>query len=423
MIATFRSLAVPNYRRYAAGAVVSNTGTWMGRVAQDWLVLTELTQGSATALGTVTGLQFTPFLLLAPVAGAVADRYPKRLVMLVTQTVMAASALTLAGLTVTGAVRLWHVYVAALVQGIAAALDAPARQAMVSEVVDADLVSNAVALNSASFTGGRILGPAIAGLVISAWGTGWALLANGLSFGFVIAALLRLDVAALHPAPVARGRGRIREGVSYVRGRPDLMLVMVLVFVLGTFGMNFQVTIALMATAEFHRGPTEFGLLGSVMAVGSFCAALLSARRRRARLRVFLVALAGFVVASAAAALAPSYGVFALALLPVGLTALTAMTTANAYVQLGTEPGMRGRVMALYLAIFMGGTPLGAPLIGWLGDTAGPRWTIGVGSVAVGLALLMVAARLSVRENVRVRLDVHQRPMVRISHGDPEAVR
>lgn len=423
MIATFRSLAVPNYRRYAAGAVVSNTGTWMGRVGQDWLVLTELTHGSATALGAVTGLQFTPFLVLAPVAGAVADRYPKRLVMVVTQTVMAASALSLAVLTLTGAVRLWHVYVAALVQGIGAAFDAPARQAMVSEVVDADLVSNAVALNSASFTGGRILGPAVAGLVIAAWGTGWALLANGASFLFVIAALQRLDVEALHPAPVARGRGRIREGLTYVRGRPDLVLVMGLVFVLGTFGMNFQVTIALMATAEFHRGPTEFGLLGSVMAVGSFTAALLSARRRQARLRVFVFALAGFVVAAAAAALAPSYELFAIALVPVGLTALTAMTTANAFVQHGTEPGMRGRVMALYLAIFMGGTPIGAPLIGWLGDTAGPRWTIGVGSVAVGLALVMVAVWLRVRENVRVRLDVHQRPMVQISHGEPEALR
>ncbi len=423
MIATFRSLAVPNYRRYAAGAVVSNTGTWMGRVGQDWLVLTELTNGSATALGTVTGLQFTPFLVLAPVAGAVADRYPKRLVMLVTQTVMAASALSLAVLTLTGTVRLWHVYVAALVQGIGAAFDAPARQAMVSEVVDADLVSNAVALNSASFTGGRILGPAMAGLVIAAWGTGWALLANGASFVFVLAALLSLDVGALHPAPVARGRGRIREGLDYVRGRPDLVLVMGLVFVLGTFGMNFQVTIALMATAEFHRGPTEYGLLGSVMAVGSFTAALLSARRRQARLRVLVFALAGFVAASAAAALAPSYELFAVALVPVGLTALTAMTTANAFVQQGTEPGMRGRVMALYLAIFMGGTPIGAPLIGWLGDTAGPRWTIGVGSVAVALALVMVAVWLRVRENVRVRLDVHQRPMVQISHGEPEALR
>ncbi|HRC00441.1 MAG TPA: MFS transporter [Dermatophilaceae bacterium] len=414
---------MPNYRRYAGGSLVSNTGTWMGRVGQDWLVLTQLTDHSATALGTVTGLQFAPFLLLAPWSGALADRYPKRVIMLVTQAVMMAAALVLGVLTVGGWVRLWEVDVAAAVTGIAAAIDAPARQSFVSEIVDAELVSNAVALNSASFNSGRIVGPAVAGLVIARWDTGVAMLLNAASFLVVIAALLALDRSALHPAPTSRGRGGILEGVRYVRGRRDLQRVLLLVFVLGTFGMNFQITTALMASVEFHQGPKEFGLLGSVMAVGSLAAALLSARRPRARTRTFLLALVGFVASSGLAALAPTYPLFALALLPVGLSALTAMTTANALVQLGTEPGMRGRVMALYMAIFFGGTPVGAPLIGWLGDLAGPRWTIGVGSLAVALALAGVAEQLRRHDRMRVSLDVRTRPVVRVEFGLPEEAR
>lgn len=334
-----------------------------------------------------------------------------------------AAALVLGVLTVGGWVRLWEVDVAAAVTGIAAAIDAPARQSFVSEIVEAELVSNAVALNSASFNGGRIVGPAVAGLVIARWDTGAAMLLNAVSFLVVIAALLALDRSALHPAPPSRGRGGILEGVRYVRGRRDLQRVLLLVFVLGTFGMNFQITTALMASVEFHQGPKEFGLLGSVMAAGSLAAALLSARRPRARTRTFLLALVGFVAASGLAALAPSYPLFALALLPVGLTALTAMTTANALVQLGTEPGMRGRVMAVYMAIFFGGTPVGAPLIGWLGDLAGPRWTIGVGSLAVALALAGVAEQLRRHDRMRVSLDVRTRPVVRVEFGLPEEAR
>jgi MFS family permease len=204
----------------------------------------------------------------------------------------------------------------------------------------------------------------------------------------------------LQPAPLARGRGRIREGLVYVRGRTDIKVILVLVFVLGTFGMNFQITTALMATQAFGKGPTEFGILGSIMAIGSLSAALLSARRARPRLRVLLVALAGFTVATGLAAVAPTYELFALALIPCGLTALTALTTANTLVQLSVDPAMRGRVMALYMAIFLGGTPIGAPLIGRLGDWAGPRWTIGVGSVAVGLSVVIVGGWLVKRENV-----------------------
>ena len=400
--ATFASLRVHNYRLYAAGGLISNSGTWMGRVAQDWLVLTELTDHSASALGIATGLQFAPFLLLAPWSGMIADRFPKRRILLTTQSTLLATALLLGALTVTGAVQLWHVYALALVQGLAQAVDNPARQTFVSEMVGPGLLANAVALNSASFHAGRMIGPGVAGLLIAAYGTGVAMLANAASFPLLIVALLVMRARELQPAPLARGRGQIREGLAYVRGRPDLQVVMVLVFVLGTFGLNFQITTALMATRAFGKGPTEFGLLGSVMAIGSLSAALLSARRARPRLRVLLLALAGFTVASGLAALAPTYEWFAVALVPCGLAALTAMTTANALVQLSVDPSVRGRVMALYMAIFMGGTPIGAPLIGRLGDWAGPRWTIGVGTIAVGLSVLVVGGWLVRRENGKV---------------------
>ena len=399
---TFASLRVHNYRLYAAGGLISNSGTWMGRVAQDWLVLTELTDYSASALGIATGLQFAPFLLLAPWSGMIADRFPKRRILLATQSTLLATALLLGVLTVTGAVQLWQVYALALIQGLAQAVDNPARQTFVSEMVGPGLLANAVGLNSASFHAGRMIGPGVAGLLIAAYGTGVAMLANAASFPLLIIALLVMRAGELQPAPLARGRGQIREGLAYVRNRPDLQIIMLLVFVLGTFGLNLQLTTALMATRVFGKGPTEFGLLGSVMAIGSLSAALLSARRARPRLRVLLVALAGFTVASGLAALAPTYVWFAVALVPCGLAPLTALTTANALVQLSVDPSVRGRVMALYMAIFMGGTPIGAPLIGRLGDWAGPRWTIGVGTIAVGLSVLVVGGWLVRRENGRV---------------------
>ncbi|AKT50232.1 MFS transporter [Arsenicicoccus sp. oral taxon 190] len=403
MSATFASLRVPNYRTYFLGGLVSNVGTWMGRVAQDWLVLTELTDHSASALGVVTGLQFAPVVLLAPVAGAVADRYPKRSILLATQAALGITAAITWVLVVTGSAQLWMVYLLALAQGCAAALDNPTRQAFASELVGPDLISNAVGLNSASFNAARLVGPAVAGLAIAAWGTGPAFALNALSFVAVILSLLRLRVGALHPAPLRRGGGAIREGVAYVRRRPDIQLLMFIVFMLGTFGMNFQLTMALMATTVFHRGAEQYGALGSIMAVGSLSAALLSARRARPRLRVLLGALGGFTLASAAAAMAPDYWLFAVCLVPCGLTALTVMTTANASVQLSVEPEMRGRVMALYMAIFMGGTPLGAPLIGWVGDTFGARWTIGVGSIATAIACAAAVGYIMVEDGVRLR--------------------
>ena len=419
MSPTFHSLSVRNYRIFAAGGIVSNTGTWMGRVAQDWLVLTILTDHSAVALGIVTGLQFLPFLVLAPWAGMIADRFPKRRILFLTQTALLVTALALAVLTGFGLVELWHVYVLAVIQGIATAIDNPARQTFVSEMVDHEQIANAVALNSASFNLGRLLGPALAGLLIAWFGVAPAMYVNAASFVFVLVALAMMNTAELTPAPRARGRGQIREGLRYVRGRPDIILVMFLVFILGTFGMNFQLTTALMATIVFDKGPGEYGLLGSIMAIGSITAALLSARRSRPRLRVLLAALAGFTVSTALLSVAPSYVVFAIMLVPTGLTALTALTTANAMVQTSVDPAVRGRVMSLYMAIFMGGTPFGAPVIGWIGDTWGPRWTIAIGTIMVALSLAVVTVWYARRKNVAVTFQTQARPRLQISLSGP----
>jgi MFS family permease len=398
---TFHSLRIRNYRIYAGGALLSNVGTWMQRVAQDWLVL-ELTDNSATALGIVTGLQFLPMLLLSPSAGLVADRFAKRKVLVVTQLMMAAPALLLGVLALSGSVQLWHTYVLAFLFGVGTAFDAPARQSFVVEMVGTDDLANAVGLNSASFNSARIVGPAIAGFTIAALGsgveaTGWAILANGISYFAVIASLMRLDPRDLTPSdPVARGQGGIREGVSYVRGRPDLMLVLATVFFVGTFGLNFQMTSALMATEVFHKGAGEYGLLGSFMAVGSLAGSLLAARRANPRVRTVLAGAFVFSVLLIAVGMMPTYWSFAATLPLVGLTALTMITTANATIQLTVRADMRGRVAALYMMIFMGGTPLGAPLIGVIGEVFGARWTL-TGGGLITLAGLVVSLGLYLR--------------------------
>lgn len=405
MSPTFRALASPNYRRYAAGGVVSNTGTWMQRVAQDWLVL-EVSGGSGAAIGITTGLQFLPFLLIMPFAGVVADRLPKRRLLQLTNVAMALPALVLGLLAVTGTVQTWHVYLLALLLGLGSAFDAPARQSFVSELVTPDLLPNAVSLNSASFNAARLVGPGLAGLLIALLGgdaraTGWVILLNAASYAAPVWSLARLDPRHLAPAkPVGRGPGALREGVRYVRGRPDLVAVLAVVFVAGTFGLNFQMTSALMATGVFHRGPGEYGLLGSFLAVGSLSGALLAARRESPRPSLIVTGAVVFGLLEVAAGSAPSYVVFALATPFLGLSALTMITSANAYVQVSTEPGMRGRVMALYLTVFMGGTPLGSPLIGWLGEALGPRWTLWLGGGITALGALAAHLLLGGRRSL-----------------------
>ncbi|MFE4544245.1 MFS transporter [Arthrobacter sp. NPDC056727] len=394
MSTTFRALGNPNYRLWAGGALVSNIGTWMQRVAQDWLVLTVLTDHSGTAVGITTALQFLPMLLLGPYAGVLADRYPKRAILLWTQSAMGLCGLVVGLLVVTGSAQLWQVYAAALFLGLASAIDGPARQAFVSELVGQEDIANAVSLNSASFNTARLTGPAIAGVLIAWAGTGPVFLLNAASFIAVIISLTRIRRSELAPAVRAvRGKHQVAEGLAYVRRRPDLVLILVLVAILGAFGMNFPITNALMSTAEFGMGPGEFGLLGSVMAVGTLSGALLAARRARPRLRFLLGGALGLGLFTLIASVSPSFWLYAAVLVPVGLASLTFLNSCNTSIQLSVEPQFRGRVLALYLATLQGGTALGAPLMGWLGTTFGARWSVAAGGAVVLLAgLLAVAA-------------------------------
>ncbi|MET4060796.1 MFS family permease [Arthrobacter sp. UYP6] len=386
----FRSLRLFNYRIWFLGALVSNIGTWMQRTAQDWLVYDILTEQDAAAMGIVMALQLGPQLVLAPWAGLVADTYNRRKVLLFTQVAMAALGLGLGVLVLSGAAQLWHVYAFALALGVVSAVDAPARQSFVSEVVSEADLPNAVALNSASFNGARMVGPAVAGLLTVAVGPGWVFLINTLTFAAMVGALLKMRSSELRVLPkAAPGKGRIRAGLRYVRHRPDLMMVLLAIFIVGTFGLNFAVYIAAMARTEFAQDAGVFGLLNSVMAIGSVAGALLSARRDKPRLRFVFGAAGAFGVACLVAAASPTLLWFAVSLIPVGLFALTLMTSANAYVQTTTAPVMRGRVMALYFAIFMGGTPIGAPLVGWVSNSFGPRWSLGV-AAASGLITAVV---------------------------------
>ncbi len=413
---TFAALATRNYRLFATGSLVSNVGTWMQRVAQDWLILT-LT-ASAGALGLTTGLQFLPMLLFSPIAGVIADRYPKRRVLMVTQVVLGLSAATLGLLAVTGMAQPWHVYVLAFVFGTGAAFDVPARQSFVNEMVGPERLVNAVALNSAAFNLARMIGPALAGLLIAWLGsgvtaTGWVILINATTYAAVIVSLARMRTSELAPsAPIGRGRGQLREGIAYVRRRPDLMLVMAVVFVAGTFGLNFQMTTALMATEVYGKGAGEFGVLGSIIAVGSLAGSLLAARRVRSRQRLVIVAAVAFGSIELVAGLMPTYLTFA-AILPLcGFAALTVITAANAFVQMSVDAHVRGRVMALYMAIFMGGTPFGSPLLGWIADQFGARWTLIGGGALTVVGTLGAAAVFGRRQGVVVTTQL--RPMPRV---------
>ena len=344
----FRSLRIFNYRVWAAGAFVSNVGTWVQRTAQAWLVLTGLTHHDAKAVGAVMALQFGPQLLFLPWTGSAADRLDQRKLLMVTQGTMGVLAALLGLLTVTGLVQLWHVYVFAFLFGSAAAFDAPARQTFVGELVgDADL-SNAVALNSTSFNAARMIGPAVSGLIIAAFGSGWAFLINGASFGAVLVSLSALRLTELRGiARARRAGGSFFEGLRYVRGRPDLIAILAMLFLIGTFGLNFTIFIATMAVGVFHVDAFGYGLLSSSMALGTVAGALLAAGRDRPRFGALIVGSAVFGLGCAFAALSPTYWVFAMALAIIGVASLTVTNVSNSLMQLSTEPAMRGRVMAL----------------------------------------------------------------------------
>ena len=358
---TFRSLRIFNYRLWAGGAIVSNVGTWMQRVAQDWLVLTELTHKNATAVGIVMAFQFGPQLLLLPLTGYAADRLDLRKLLIATQASMGALALGLGVLTITGVVQLWHVYVFALLLGCVTAFDAPARQTFVSELVGESELSNAVALNSTSFNAARMIGPAIAGVLIASIGSGWVFLINAASFAAVIASLNLLRVNELHRRIRALDtRGSFVEGFRYVLNRPDLKAALLMFFVIGTFGLNFPIFISTMTVKVFHADASRYGMLTSMMAIGSVSGALLAARRESPRMAILLAGSSVFGLGCALAALMPNYWLFGIALILVGVSVQTFTTSTNSLVQLSTEPAMRGRVLAILLGLAMGGTPIGA---------------------------------------------------------------
>jgi MFS family permease len=401
----FASLSERNYRYYASGQVLSLTGVWMQRVAQDWLVL-DLSHGDPTALGFAAALQFLPTLFLSLWAGVLADRLDKRKFLLVLETALGACALVLGMLTVTGTVRLWEVYVLCVALGATAAVETPVRQSFVVEMVGRSQLTNAVALNSMTFNLARMVGPAVAGVLITAVGTGWVFLINAITFVGVIGGLLLMDASRLHRGePVPRQKGQLREGLRYVRRRSDLVTLMVLVFFVATFGLNFYVTLAVVARNVFKSNASAYGLLSTMLAVGTLFGATLAARRSgkgAPRLRLLLGGALVFGVLEAIAGMMPSLWLVGVVLIPTGAMMLTFTTTANSTVQLAVSPAMRGRVMGLYMLVFLGGNPIGGPVMGWLAAHFGGRSPLIVGGAIAVLSALVCGAVLARRGGVRI---------------------
>ena len=400
----WRSFRHRNYRILFPANSISNIGSWAQRIAQDWLIL-ELTNNNGTYLGLVTAVQFAPVLLFSLHGGALADRLDKRKVLIATNIVGGAASVGLGLLVTTHAVQLWHVFVLAAVLGVSTAIDAPVRQAFTSELVGNDDLPNAVSLNSANFNGGRLIGPAVSGLLIAAFGTGPSFLINGATYFFVIFALLKLDKKDFFHQDRPKSLGNIREGIAYAKARPDIYVVMIMVFALATFGLNFQIFNALMATQEFGLGPANFGLMGTFIAVGSLTGAIASARLERFRTTRFVM-LGGMAFSASIMMLSilPNYTTYILWLPICGLTALTTLVSANSIVQMSTDPAIRGRVMGLYLLIFMGGTPFGSPLIGVTTDLIGIRLTIVVcGGISLAVSLFVW---VKFRNKVQVPADI-----------------
>ncbi len=408
MSKTFQSLEQYNYKLWFAGNIFASSGLWMQRVAQDWLVLTVLTSGGGFQVGVVTALQFLPILLFSPWAGLAADRLDRRRLIQITQSVTALMGLLLGVLVLTGTAQLWMVYILAFVGGIASAFDGPVRQAFVSELVPAWMLPNAVALNSTAFNSARLIGPALSGVIIDAVGPGWVFIVNaGLFLVPVLAlALMRKDELS-EPPRVPREKGQIREAIRYVKNRRDIVLILIIIGVVSCLGLNFQLTSALMATQEYGLEAGGYGLMSTFLAIGALSGSLIIARYANPRLRVIVLAAFGFGLFLGGLALAPTYAWFLVIAIPTGVMSMTLIATANASVQISTEPQFRGRVMALYSMIFMGSTPIGAPIIGWIGEHIGARWAIGVGSIATLATAILVGFWGWFVLGIRLQFDPH----------------
>lgn len=410
----FRSLTTRNYRLYASGQLVSTTGTWMQRTAQDWLVLT-LPGGGGTAVGITTAMQFLPLLLFGMYGGVLADRFNKRRLLVCTQAIMGTLALVLGILVITGTAQVWHVYVLAFCLGSTTVLDNPSRQTFAVEMVGRGDLQNAVALNSATFNLGRILGPAAAGGLIAFVSTGPVFLINAASFVATLTALLMMNPRELHTVePVKRAKGQLREGLRYIAGRRDLSLILILVAFVATFAMNSRITNALMSKQVFHSGAGAFGLASTAIALGAVIGALLSAKRGKPRQKVLLTAAIGFSVLDIAAGLSPWYWLFLILLVPTGMVMMTMNNTANATMQLSVTPELRGRVMSVYLVVFTGGNPIGAPAIGWISEHFGARWSLVGGGLIATVASLAVAIALTRVRGMTVRPGLRPWPHLKV---------
>jgi len=410
----WRSFRHRNYQILFPANAVSNIGSWAQRIAQDWLVL-ELTN-SGTYLGLVTALQFAPVLLFSLHGGALADRFNKRKVLIATNIAGGLSSAVLGILVMTGVVALWHVFLLAFALGISTAIDGPVRQSFTNEVVGHEDLPNAVSLNSANFNAGRLIGPAVSGFLIAAFGTGPSFLFNAFSYLFVILALTQLNEKAFFTTEKSTSMTNVREGIAYVRARPDLYVVMAMVFFIATFGLNFQIFNALMATKVFGKGPASYGLLGTFIAIGSLSGALISARLEGFRKTLFVVR-AGIVfsIVVIILSLMPTYLAYAVWLPVCGLAALTTLITANSIVQVNTDPAIRGRVMGLYLLIFMGGTPFGSPLIGVMSELIGTRETIAAcGAISLTATTIIYA---KYRNRVGLPQDISISAVLKTANG------
>ena len=415
MNGTFRSLSIPNYRMWAIGALSSNVGTWMQRTAQDWVILTQLAPGNATAVGISMGLQFGPHILLLPVTGLVADRVDRRKLLISTQVIMGLLSLGLGFLVISGHIQLWQLYLFAFITGCVTAFDMPARQTFVGDLVDDAHLSNAVGLNSSSMNGARMIGPALSGILIAWIGVGWVFVINAATFLPVIATLMMLRLDQMRVREHAgRVRGDFVAGFRYVWNRPELLTILVMLFFVGAFAMNFTIFIVSMAVKAFHVSSEKFGILTSIMALGSVMGSLLSARAERPRMG--FLALSGLALAFTwgFAALMPDYWMFGLALFLVGGAAQAYNTTGSSAMQLWTEVPMRGRVMAIYLAVFLGSQPIGAPLLGQVIDRFGPRQGLGVASgaafIGTAVALFYLMKHRGLRLRVKGGLRLHMEP-------------
>ena len=406
--ATFRALAVRNFRLWIIGALIANIGSWAQRTAQDWLVLTELTDNDAVAVGISLSLQFGPILVLGPFVGPLVDRVSGRAIILTTTLVELTLGLILGVAVVMGVATLPLVYALALGLGISQAFEAPARMAFVSELVGTGNIPNAIGMNSMMFNTSRLVGPALAGLSITTLGTGWTLTFSAACYAAAVVAIALLRQAEFHPvSKVAKAKGQFGEGLAYIRSRPDIVVVLVMALIVGALVFNFGIFSATMAVVEFGLGAHDYGFMTSALAVGSIAGALLVARSRRPRLSVIVVAALTIAVGAGLAAIAPTVTMFIVLYPILGLGAILMVATSNSYLQVSTDDKFRGRVMAIFSTVVIGGTPLGSPLTGFVANNFGPRWAVGVAAVGgllaalIGLIWMRTSHNISSSETIR----------------------